>query len=191
MDYFDEEIIESKKQRRREQYTTLDTGVYVDDELITFSLRDIPETDNEIYIPDQFVDMPVEIKNMKYPSKEAPEWIVTSLDTTVNFCFNVLPISLEADSIRVLGNQFESAIKSINPAIKTKTIDKTKTEYGYDIYGFEYVGFTLDGQSYNQVFVIRFKNHVIHSVFNCAVNEKEEWTKVADLCIYSIRDKKD
>ncbi len=50
------------------------------------------------------------VKNVKYPSRNAPDFIVTSLDTTVNFEFNVLPVRLEEGDTKVMSIQFQEAL---------------------------------------------------------------------------------
>ncbi len=37
MEYFDEEILEARRELERLKHTTLETGIYVGDELITFT----------------------------------------------------------------------------------------------------------------------------------------------------------
>ena len=84
MEYFDEEILEARRELERLKHTTLETGIYVGDELITFTNITLPQTKIHIYLPEQFIVMPDLVKDMKYPSKNAPDLIITSLDSMVN-----------------------------------------------------------------------------------------------------------
>ena len=95
MPYIDEEILEAKRKQEHQKYTTLETGMYAGDELITFAQIEIPDTKISLFLPEQFVLMPEEVKRVKYPSQDAPDYIFTSLDSTVNICINVLPILLK------------------------------------------------------------------------------------------------
>ena len=36
MDYYDEQILQSRQEEERQKHTTLETGIYVEDDLITF-----------------------------------------------------------------------------------------------------------------------------------------------------------
>lgn len=76
----------------RLKHTTLETGIYVGDDLITFTQIMLPETKIHLYLPEQFIVMPNLVKDMKYPSKNAPDLIITSLDSMVNFGFNILRV---------------------------------------------------------------------------------------------------
>lgn len=46
MEYFDEEILEARRELERLKHTTLETGIYVGDELITFTNITLPQTKN-------------------------------------------------------------------------------------------------------------------------------------------------
>jgi len=92
MDHYDKQILEARQEEERRRHTTLETGIYVDDELITFAQTTLPDTRIQLYLPEQFVTMPDQVRDMKYPSRNAPDFIVTILDSTVNFGFNVLPV---------------------------------------------------------------------------------------------------
>ncbi len=83
MEYFDEEILDAKRELERLKHTTLETGIYVEDELLTFTQVTLPSSKIRIYLPEQFIVMPDMVKDMKYPSKNAPDFIVTSLDLSL------------------------------------------------------------------------------------------------------------
>ncbi len=46
MEYFDEEILDAKRELERLKHTTLETGIYVEDELLTFTQVTLPSTLN-------------------------------------------------------------------------------------------------------------------------------------------------
>jgi len=48
MEYMDEKILESRKELERQQHTTLETGIYIEDELITFSRVTLPDSHNSL-----------------------------------------------------------------------------------------------------------------------------------------------
>ena len=43
MEYYDEKILEMRREKERKKYTTLETGIYVGDELITFQQMVLPD----------------------------------------------------------------------------------------------------------------------------------------------------
>ncbi len=102
MAYLDEEILEAKRRIERENYTTLETGIYAGEELITFKKASLFNELIHIHLPEQFVLMPDLIKAVKYPSQNAPELIMTSLDSTVNIGFNLMPLVLKDNEIALM-----------------------------------------------------------------------------------------
>lgn len=97
---------------------------------------------------DQFIPMPELVKDIKYPSKLAPEVVITSLDSTVNFGFNLFLISLNENQTEIMSSQFQTAIQNINPSIKIIKQGDRKTTVGNEMSWFEFKGYALDGQTY-------------------------------------------
>lgn len=189
MEYFDEEILEAKRELERMKHTTLETGIYVEDELITFTQVTLPDSKIRIYLPEQFIVMPDMVKNMKYPSKNAPDFIVTSLDSMVNFCFNIFPVLLEEGDTKVMSSQFQNALQNVNPSIKIKNIiSDIYTAQGNEMSWFEYKGYALDGQNYNRMYIVRMRKTVLHGIFNCPMRVKEQWSGIVEKCFLSVEE---
>ena len=49
MEYYNEEILEARWEDERRKHTTLETGIYVEDELITFSDNPVGYQDSSIF----------------------------------------------------------------------------------------------------------------------------------------------
>lgn len=187
MDYFDEEILDARRELKRYQYTTLETGIYVGEELITFSQVTLPDTKIHMYLPEQFIVMPDLVKDTKYPSKNAPDFVITSIDSIVNFGFNVLPDILEEGDTKSMSSQFQRALCNVNPYIRIKSqVSEVKTEYGNEMSWFDFKGYTLDGQNYNRMYVVRMRSTVLHGIFNCSMQYKDEWCSIVEKCFMSV-----
>ena len=91
-EFFDEKILEYRRRARKEKFSSLETGMYIKDELVTFSEIPLFNDQFTIMLPDSFVDMPSEIAKIKYPSEQRPQIIKTSMDTTINFAFNLFNV---------------------------------------------------------------------------------------------------
>ena len=189
MNHYDKQILEARQEEERRRYTTLETGIYVDDELITFAQTTLPDTRIQLYLPEQFVTMPDQVRDMKYPSRNAPDFIVTSLDTTVNFGFNVLPVRLEEGDTKVMSIQFQEALRNINPSIRiSECVDNTATETGSEMSWFGFKGYVLDGQNYNRMYIIRLAKNVLHGIFNCPPRVRDQWEDIVDQCFRSVEE---
>ncbi len=189
MNHYDKQILEARQEEERRRYMTLETGIYVDDELITFAQTTLPDTRIQLYLPEQFVTMPDQVRDMKYPSHNAPDFIVTSLDTTVNFGFNVLPVRLEEGDTKVMSIQFQEALRNINPSIRiSERVDNTATETGSEMSWFGFKGYVLDGQNYNRMYIIRLAKNVLHGIFNCPPRVRDQWEDIVDQCFRSVEE---
>ena len=189
MEYFDEEILEARRELERLKHTTLETGIYVGDELITFTNITLPQTKIHIYLPEQFIVMPDLVKDMKYPSKNAPDLIITSLDSMVNFGFNILSVSMEEGDTKVMSSQFQNALRNVNPSIKIKKqVNDVTTEHGNEMSWFDFKGYLIDGQNYNSMYLVKMRETVLHGIFNCPMQFKDEWGEIAEKCFMSIEE---
>lgn len=182
MRYYDEELLEAKRERERKKYTTLETGIYAGEELIEFTDIVLPDTAIHLPLPKCFFILPDMIKSVKYPSTYAPRSVMSSLDVTVNIAFDCLDI--KNGDVKALSDQFQTALKNINPSITIRKREDVKTCQGNDMSWFGYNGCQLDGQSYNHVCLIKMKDTVLYVVFNCPLKEREKWeTIIEKICM--------
>ena len=189
MNHYDKQILEARQEEERRRHTTLATGIYVDDELITFERITLPGTRVRMLLPEYFIPMQETVKNVKYPSRNAPDFIVTSLDTMVNFGFNVLPVRLEEGDTKVMSIQFQEALRNINPSIRiSERVDNTVTETGSEMSWFGFKGYVLDGQNYNRMYIIRLAKNVLHGIFNCPPRVRDQWEDIVDQCFRSVEE---
>ncbi len=188
MEYYDEIILETQREIEHRQHTTLETGIYVGDELITFRQVKLPETDIQIHLPEQFIIMPEMVKDVKYPSKNNPDLVITSLDSMVNFGFNVLPIKLEAEDTEAMSLQFQRAIQNTNPSIRIKKRKTETTNKGNEMSWFDFKGYALDGLYYNRMYIVRMKKTVLHCIFNCPMRVAQQWEGIAEKCFMTIEE---
>lgn len=186
MEYFDEELLETKRALERQNYTTLETGMYAGEELITFTDITLPDSAIHLPLPDQFIVMPTEVKQMKYPSVNAPYFIVTSLDSTVNIGFNILPAAIqEGEEVNVC-TQFRNALTNLNPMVTIKNPTIGKTNMGNEMAWLEYKGYHLDGQSYNRIYFIKLKKSILQGIFSCPLKDKDKWERIIGSIFFAL-----
>ena len=51
MNHYDKQILEAQQEEKRRGHRTLETGIYVDDELITFEKITLPDTKIQMFLP--------------------------------------------------------------------------------------------------------------------------------------------
>lgn len=188
MEYLDEELLEAKRKLEHQKHTTLETGIYAGEELIIFRQTELFDSTIHLPLPEQFVVMPDSVKDVKYPSKNAPDVIMTSLDSTINIGFNLLPVILQEKETELMSNQFQNGLKSMNPSIIIKNQTNINTVQGNEMSWFEYKGFHLDGQSYNRVYLIRLRKNVLHGMFSCDVKDKSNWIGIIEKIFMAVQE---
>ena len=189
MKYYDEKILEVRREEERLRHTTLETGIYVEDDLITFRQISLPNIPIRVVLPEQFIPMPGAVKDVKYPSKNAPDFVVTSMDSAVNFGFNLFNKRIEDGDTAVMSRQFRDALRNVNPSIKiSKWEDNIKTDNDFEMSWFQFKGYALDGQNFNRMYFIKMKKSVLHGIFNCPMRVKEEWVDIAAKCFQTVEE---
>ena len=184
-DYLDKDILESRKMIRKSKYNTLQTGIYINDEVVHFTAAKILDERAEVMLPDTFVDMPANLARLKYMSEQRPQIIKTSLDTTVNFTFSLYGIELPEEEIDSTVHQFKNLIQKVNPAC---VFDEIVAEKEKGVGWFDFKSFGVDEQIYNIMYVKPIGGRLLHGVFNCMYRDMAEWKDAAIQVIYSVRD---
>ncbi len=88
--------LRSPAEEERRKHTTLETGIYVDDELIIFERITLPGTRVQILLPEYFMPMQETVRNVKYPSRYSPGLYChePGLHGQLRL-YNVLPVRLD------------------------------------------------------------------------------------------------
>lgn len=184
---FDKQLLEIKKQKKREEFQSLETGFYINDLLVEFERISIEPILIHMMLPNTFVTMPQSMVKVKYPSENRPQLIKTSLDTTVNFTFNRLPNGVHRDHLEAAADQLQAVIKRTSPANVFFDKKKEKTEDDTPLCWFDYKGYAIDEQIYYMMYILPLKgDRLLHGTFNCKYQHMEEWKEAARQAILSI-----
>ncbi|MTK06693.1 MAG: hypothetical protein F8N38_06385 [Hungatella sp.] len=179
MEYEDEQLAALKKQVRINQEISIkEQGVYIGEEYINFQPVNILDKIS-IHLPETFIDMPEEIKKMKYPSDNRPEVIKTSLNTNVNFAFNWLDKKNYINQEEDLVLQLKSVLLRTNPSFVFYEESEHKTSGGNTVRTFDFKSYGIDEQMYNMMCIITFHGGTLHGVFNCLDRDSDDWKKIA------------
>lgn len=188
-EFFDEKILEYRRQARKTEFSTLQTGMYVKNEKITFSEVKLFQEQVAIMLPNSYVDMPLKLAKIKYPSEQRPQIIKTSLDTTVNFAFNLFNTYIEDGQIAEATKQFKNVISRVNPAYvfyHFEVENEPKT-----IGWFDFKSYSVDSNVYNLVYLTVIRNKLLHGMFSCLYRDALEWQDILPQILKSIKEEKE
>lgn len=185
-EFFDEKILEYRRRARKEKFSSLETGMYINNELITFSEIQLFNNQVAIMLPDSFVDMPLGIAKIKYPSEQRPQIIKTSMDTTTNFAFNLFNTVIEDGQIADATTQFKNVIARVNPAYVFYhfVVEGSPKTIGW----FDFKSYCVDANVYNLVYLTVIQNKLLHGMFSCLYKDALEWQDVLPQIIKTIRE---
>ncbi len=185
-EFFDEKILEYRRRARKEKYSTLETGMYIKNELMEFEYMEIFHNKMSIMLPTSFITLPSNLAKIKYMSEQRPQVIKTSLDTTVNFGFSMLDVTITFENIAELQKNAREVLKRLNPSLVfyESGIENNGISLGW----FEFKSYGLDGNVYNLMFITIVDGKMVHGVFNCIYNDAVEWRDAARQMMYSVKD---
>lgn len=185
-EFLDEKIVEFRNRARKEKYCTLETGMYIKNELILFERNTFFQEKLGITLPVSFVDLPPDMAKVKYTSQQRPQIIRTSLDTTVNLGLSMMDIEIHEEQIKTLKNQAQEALKRLNPSFVfyENRVEARNVPLGW----FEFKSYGLDTDVYNLMFISQIEDKMLHGVFNCDYDDALEWREAARQMMYSITD---
>ena len=136
--YYDKQIIPLKVRNSEAESMSLDTGFYIEGRLETFSKEKYFDDLLSIYIPESFIDLPDEIKEVKYPTNFRPEVIKTNLAGDVNLSISLLKVS-DYTEVKTLVTDFKSLLSKAHNGIKFLEYDELEKEGCVKMYCFDFI----------------------------------------------------
>lgn len=137
-------------------------------------------------IPSDFSVMSADLARIKYP-RNAPEFIYTSRDTTVNLCFTVKRETAlrEEDVIRAGGGAL-AALQGVQKQAVFGTGRQFQAE-GKNIYFFDFVTPALDQPIYNAMFFFSLNGSYAMGSWNCLAKDRWFYAPVFELAVRTMK----
>ena len=145
--YYDKQIIPLKVRNSEAETMSLDTGYYIEDRLETFIKEQYFDKLLSIYTPDSFIDMPKEIREIKYPTNFRPEIIKTNLAGDVNISISLIKVS-EDTEVKTLVTDFKNLLSKAHNGIKFLEYDELEKEGCVKMYCFDFIIPGIDERIY-------------------------------------------
>lgn len=186
MEFFDENIVELRR-KLKSAHNDIYGDFYVDGEKIEFEEVLLFNNKLSIMLPKNFVDMPLKIAQIKYPSAQRPQIIKTNLLGSINFTFSLFDTKVPSEQMEATANEMKALLKRINPALifyenGNESIGSASLSW------FDYKGYGIDSQIYYINYLTSIDNKLLMGAFNCMIPDKEAWGEAAHQVICSIRD---
>ncbi|MFJ7662792.1 hypothetical protein ACIQXW_10360 [Lysinibacillus sp. NPDC097162] len=193
MNFMDEEIIEMTKHARQKKRTEnienqlLQTDVVkgikagqltIDDEIIEFAELRFYDNQIRMSIPTAFEEMETDLKDIKYPSSRRPDYIYTSVSTSINVTMKIMEQQLQEEELEDFTETMMTILQKLQP--DAEMLDSGMKEVnGLQIGYFDFISKALDNKIYNLMFLFIAGDNVATGSVNCLKKEMNIWQPVA------------
>ena len=174
----DEEILAIKKSVEDNSLASLKEGYYVSAKLETFTKAPYFNDTVSIYTPSSFIDMPDEIKEIKYPTNFRPGIVKTNLAGNINLSFSLLEEGDNAD-VETLASDFVNILSKAHKGIKFLDSTKLKKECCIEMHCFDFILPGIDEKIYHMIGMGKVGRKIIQTIFNCREIGANIWKKAA------------
>lgn len=165
---------------------SLDTGYYIEGRLETFRKEHYFDNLLSIYIPESFIDMPDEIKEIKYPNNFRPEIIKTNLAGDVNLSISLIKVS-EDTEVKTLVTDFKNLLSKAHNGIKFLTYDELEKEGCVKMYCFDFIIPGIDERIYHKTGLGKIGRETVQVMFNCREPLAWTWKKAVNDILQNIK----
>lgn len=178
MNQTDKKILEARIKNRIQTHQSIyDEYTMIGTDRYTFDWQVVVNKRIHIMLPTSFIDLPLEIARLRYPSEFRPKVIKSSMDTCVNFAFLYGNAIKEERQVINLARMYAAAIHRLNPGYE---FQKSGTFYAGEeenklISWYEYISPSLNDFIYNCNGFMRIEKNLMQVVFNCPQSRAEEW----------------
>jgi len=176
--HIDEKIIPIKLTNEIDYIMSLATGYYIQGSLEKFVIEEIFDQLISVYVPSSFIDMPDEIKSIKYPTNFRPEIIKTNLVGDINLSFSLLEESDNVD-VETLVSDFINLLSKARKGIKFLDSTKLNKEGCIEMHCFDFILPGIDKKIYHMIGMGKVGSKIIQTIFNCRETDANIWKKVA------------
>lgn len=141
----------------------------------------------EISLPEGFVDMPDYLAKKKYPSKYRPPVILMSRDSLVNYSFQLTEASLSRTQLPDAIEGFLYNSRKIMPTAQFSKIQYADRVNGQVAY-YSYEVSAADTDIFQITYITDIDGKLLHGMFNCLLQERENWEETALSSIRSVKE---
>ena len=149
----DEKMIESMNLYKKGTSGNIEDGFCIKEKMYYFKKEEFFQSHIQVMLPEVFVDLPEDIRRMKYPNEQRPPIIKSNLEEGMDFTFNILDYPKEFRTIDKVSQFMKNVLKTMNPAFQFYE-EKVERLGDMEMAWFDFKSFGLDGNMYNIYYFI-------------------------------------
>ena len=136
-----------------------------------------------IKVPTNMSLMSEDMKSIKYPSDNAPKFVYTNDDGSINLNVENNEVELSNEQIIEYTKQMEKILGSLG---EVKSVEYFERD-GRQIGEIKVVTQAIDSKIFNHMILFSINNKLKIVSFNCTINHYNEFEQVSDFIINSIK----
>ena len=139
-----------------------------------------------IMLPNNYKDLPDEIKKIKYPMENRPEIIKSNESGDVNFAIALHDVKIKAEDIDNAMQKYIAVIYKSYPGttfLQTESVPMNGTMLGY----FSFITRSIDSDIYQVFAFTELNGKMLQIIFNAPSTMKKEWSFIILQVLTSIK----
>lgn len=164
-------------QYKTECHGDMENGIFIKEELIKFRKTELFDGQVAVMLPEHYVDMPMQMQEIKYPSVHRPQIIKTNEAGNINFAFSLLDSPLEKEAVRETTRQMKKLIRKVQPSNvfhDEGIVEKENTAIGW----FDYKSPAIDEPLFNLMYCASINGKTLQGIFNAPYAEWKIWKEI-------------
>lgn len=187
MEHIDEKILKILYKEERLQQSIFEGQVKIGGQTYEFKERPFYDSRVLLHVPEDFKEMPRQQRELKYPSAQRPEIILTDEATgSINIMLNRIDSPLGEEQVKELKDGMMSILKKVNPSNIFFT-DGVEIINDKNIGYFEFKSSALDSFIYNLMFFFELDGKTVMGTFCCKYEDYGDWREIAFQMMKSVR----
>jgi len=162
-EFLDQAILEKRREKLKASHVTLEGGIYIQGEVMTFKRKEILDSFS-LMVPTSFGIMNEDFKSVKYTSKFAPAYLLTSEDLSVNLGFSMFIDHTPKESVVQIAQGIKDTLESNQSTFdfgEMASLEKVNGCY------FQFFQTTLDTDMFHVMAFVRISDKIMKMSFNC------------------------
>ena len=164
-------------------------SIKINNKYYEFEEKEFLDEKLKMYIPKDFLDMPLEVRKFKYPSESRPDIIKCNENGSIAVTFKLIDSPLSEEYVEQLRDMMKLINKRLNPAnvyFDEGILEIDEKNIGY----FDFKSSAIDDFLYNFIFLLEFQEKTLMGTFTCGFSDYDEWKDVVIEMINTIKIKK-
>lgn len=183
----DEKIILRRNEEIKKQYQNIETGIYIGNQFYIFEKNVLFDGRMEMFLPEEFDDMPREMLQKKYPSELRPQIVKTNVSGDINFTFSLLETKVGYEQLSDTVSDYMSVIRRLQPGnlfFDKGTLMTVNTGCAWT----EFSSYAINEDLYNMLFLSVIEGKLMLGMFNCPLSQGSDWKSFRNQILGTISD---